>query len=121
MSAYRVSGLARAIGAGVLSFGLLFVTGACAADPVTLTLYNGQHEATGKAVAAAFEKKTGIKVLIRKGGGGQLANQIAEEGERSPADIIYTEEAPPLIKLGSQGLLAKVDDSTLKQIQAKLK
>jgi len=119
MSAHPVTGLARVIAASLLSCGLLLSSLAHAEDPVTLTLYNGQHEATGKAVAAAFEKKTGIKVLIRKGGGGQLANQIAEEGERSPADIIYTEEAPPLIKLGSQGLLAKVDDSTLKQIDAK--
>ncbi|MBD9415504.1 extracellular solute-binding protein [Pseudomonas sp. PDM16] len=120
MSAHRVTGLARAIGAAVLSCGMLFASGARADDPVTLTLYNGQHEATGKAVAAAFEKKTGIKVLIRKGGGGQLANQIAEEGERSPADVIYTEEAPPLVKLASQGLLAQVDPATLAQIDPKL-
>ncbi|MFI8482955.1 extracellular solute-binding protein [Pseudomonas sp. NPDC078700] len=119
MSVHRVTRFARVIGAGVLSIGMLFASGVYADDPVTLTLYNGQHEATGKAVAKAFEEKTGIKVLIRKGGGGQLANQIAEEGERSPADIIYTEEAPPLIKLGSQGLLAKVDQSTLAQVDSK--
>jgi iron(III) transport system substrate-binding protein len=92
------------------------LAGQAMADPVTLTLYNGQHEATGVAVAKAFEEKTGIKVQIRKGGGGQLANQITVEGERSPADIIYTEEAPPLIKLAQDGLLAKVDDATLAQV-----
>lgn len=119
MSVHRVTMLARALGAGVLSIGLLFAAQVRADDAVTLTLYNGQHDATGKAVAAAFEKKTGIKVLIRKGGGGQLANQIAEEGERSPADIIYTEEAPPLVKLASQGLLAKVDPTTLGKIDPK--
>ncbi len=116
MSAHRVTGLARVIAASVLSCGLLLSGLAHAEDPVTLTLYNGQHEATGKAVAAAFEKKTGIKVLIRKGGGGQLANQIAEEGERSPADIIYTEESPPLNNLGELGLLAKIDDATLNML-----
>src|SRR6218665_654482 len=120
MSVRLVTALARACGAGVLSLGLLLPIAAQAADTVTLTLYNGQHEATGKAVAEAFEQKTGIKVLIRKGGGGQLANQIAEEGERSPADIIYTEEAPPLVKLASQGLLAKVDEATLAQIDPSL-
>ncbi|WP_313515453.1 extracellular solute-binding protein [Pseudomonas sp.] len=109
--------LTRLCSACVLSIGLLAATGARADDPVTLTLYNGQHEATGVAIAEAFEKKTGIKVQIRKGGGGQLANQIAEEGARSPADLIYTEEAPPLIKLASQGLLGKVDDATLAQVE----
>lgn len=109
--------LTRLCSASVLSLGLSAATGAWADDPVTLTLYNGQHEATGVAVAEAFEKKTGIKVQIRKGGGGQLANQIAEEGSRSPADLIYTEEAPPLIKLANQGLLAKVDATTLAQVE----
>lgn len=117
MSVRLATALARACGAGLLSLGLLLPLAARADDAVTLTLYNGQHEATGKAVADAFTKATGIQVRIRKGGGGQLANQIAEESERSPADIIYTEEAPPLIKLANQGLLAKVDDALLKQVE----
>ncbi len=78
-----------------------------AADPVSLTLYNGQHKEVGDAVAKAFEAKTGIHVNVRKGSSNQLASQIVEEGDRSPADVIYTEESPPLNKLGEQGLLAK--------------
>lgn len=113
MSARLLTGLLRTCAVGILS-GLMSTT-AFAGDAV-LTLYNGQHDATGRAVAKAFTEQTGIKVLIRKGGGGQLANQIAEEGERSPADIIYTEEAPPLIKLAQQGLLAPVDPATLSQV-----
>lgn len=73
-----------------------------AADPVTLTLYNGQHAATGITIAKAFQDKTGIQVKIRKGGDGQLASQITEEGARSPADVLYTEESPPLIRLASR-------------------
>ncbi len=102
-----------------IGFATSFLALSCAvaqADDVTLTLYNGQHEATGVAVAKAFEEKTGIRVLIRKGGGGQLATPIAYAGARSPADVIYTEEAPPLIKLAQDGLLAKLDDATLAQI-----
>ncbi|TRX76421.1 extracellular solute-binding protein [Pseudomonas mangiferae] len=118
MTARLVAGMARLCGAGLLGLGLL--ASGVRAETVTLTLYNGQHEATGRAVAEAFQAKTGIKVLIRKGGGGQLANQIAEEGARSPADVIYTEEAPPLIKLASEGLLAKVDAGTLSQVDPNL-
>lgn len=83
------------------------------AAPVSLTLYNGQHESTGIAIAKAFTEKTGIEVKIRKGGSGQLASQIAAEGNRTPADIIYTEESPPLAKLSNDGLLAALDASTL--------
>ncbi len=84
-----------------------------AADPVSLTLYNGQHKEVGDAVAKAFEAKTGIHVNVRKGSSNQLASQVVEEGDRSPADVIYTEESPPLNKLGEQGVLAKADDTTL--------
>ncbi|MBH9342316.1 iron ABC transporter substrate-binding protein [Pseudomonas aeruginosa] len=88
-----------------------------AADPVTLTLYNGQHAATGIAIAKAFQDKTGIQVKIRKGGDGQLASQITEEGERSPADVLYTEESPPLIRLASAGRLARLEPETLALVE----
>ena len=84
-----------------------------AADPVSLTLYNGQHKEVGDNLAAAFEAKTGIHVNVRKGSSNQLASQIVEEGDRSPADVIYTEESPPLNNLGEQGFLARIDASTL--------
>ena len=86
---------------------------ALAADKVELTLYNGQHKEIGEAIAKAYEAKTGIHVNVRKGSSNQLASQVMEEGERSPADVIYTEESPPLNNLGEKGFLAKIDDTTL--------
>ncbi|AZC22274.1 extracellular solute-binding protein [Pseudomonas sessilinigenes] len=82
-------------------------------EPVSLTLYNGQHKEVGEAIAKAFEAKTGIHVNVRKGSSNQLASQVVEEGDRSPADVIYSEESPPLNKLGEQGLLAQTDSATL--------
>ncbi|KAF1065958.1 MAG: Iron-utilization periplasmic protein [Pseudomonas citronellolis] len=114
MSARFLAGLKGALLASLLG-GLSLNA---AADPVTLTLYNGQHAATGIAVAKAFTEKTGIQVKIRKGGDGQLASQIAEEGARSPADVIYTEESPPLMRLATAGLLSKLEPGTLSQVEA---
>ncbi|NNG62335.1 solute-binding protein, partial [Pseudomonas fragi] len=71
----------------IATLGLTLITPAAhAADPVTLTLYNGQHKEVGDNLAAAFEAKTGIHVNVRKGSSNQLASQIVEEGDRSPAD-----------------------------------
>jgi len=96
----------------------LAITGnaARAADPVELTLYNGQHKEIGEAIAKAYEAKTGIHINVRKGSSNQLASQVMEEGDRSPADVIYTEESPPLNNLGEKGFLAKIDDSTLSML-----
>jgi iron(III) transport system substrate-binding protein len=92
---------------------------ASAQERASLTLYNGQHQQTTDSLIAAFTRETGIAVKARKGSGTQLANQIMEEGSASPADIIYTEESPPIAALAEKNLLAKLDDGTLNQIPAK--
>lgn len=90
-----------------------------AAEQETLMLYNGQHTKTTAALVDAFTKTTGIKVDIRKGHSAQLANQIIEEGKRSPADVFYSEESPPVVALAEKGLLAPLQAHTLKQIPSK--
>ena len=42
-----------------------------------------------------------------------LANQIATEGARSPADLFFTENTPPLELLQDKGLLSAVKPATL--------
>jgi len=82
----------------------------------TLTLYSGQHEEMTNALVAAFEQQTGAKVRVRFGEEPELANQIAAEGSASPADVFFTENAPPLTALSDKGLLAPVNAAALKQV-----
>lgn len=98
-------------------FGRWTLRAAHATQTQTLTLYNGQHAQTTAALVRAFTEATGIHVDIRKGSSSQLANQIIEEGQRSPADLFYAEESPPLAALSEKGLLAVVDASTRSQIR----
>jgi iron(III) transport system substrate-binding protein len=103
--------------------GLLTGTAGCGAfggsDAPSITLYNGQHEQTADALVAAFEKQTGITVNVRNDDEDTLADQIMAEGSRSPADVIYTENSPPLENLQGKGLLAKVDPATLSHTPAR--
>jgi extracellular solute-binding protein len=85
----------------------------------TLTLYSGQHVQTTDALVAGFEKQTGINVQVRNDDEDVLADQIVTEGKNSPADVIYTENAPALQSLQDKGLLAKVNSSTLAHTPAK--
>src|SRR5690606_16042010 len=102
--------------AGVAAVGRVGIKVAHAAEDTTLTLYNGQHANTTAALVDAFTKATGIKVEIRKGSSSQLANQIIEEGDTSPADLFYSEESPPVAALSKKGLLSVLEDETLKQV-----
>jgi iron(III) transport system substrate-binding protein len=63
-----------------------------------------------------FQKQTGIKVSIRSDDEGVLANQIVEEGSKSPADVFITENSPALESLAAKGLLAPVTPETISRI-----
>ena len=110
--AWRVIGMAAVTGLLAASAA---ACGASSADTPAngLVLYNGQHEQTTQALVNAFEKQTGIQVTVRNGDEDQLAEQIMQEGSRSPADVIFTENSPALMKLAGQHLLAPVDQATL--------
>jgi iron(III) transport system substrate-binding protein len=97
------------------------LAGCGAATPAagTLTLYSGQHEQTAESLISAFEHKTGIKVVVRSADEGVLADQIAAEGSKSPADVFFTENSPPLESLQAKGLLARLDATTLASTPAK--
>ena len=88
------------------------------ADTAPLVLYGAQHEQMIELVIAAFKKDTGLDVKMRVGEAPAIANQIATEGDASPADIFFTENSPELVLLDEKGLLAKVDASTLAKVPA---
>jgi iron(III) transport system substrate-binding protein len=90
-----------------------------AASGQSLTLYSGQHVQTTDALVTQFEKATGITVHVRSDDEDVLANQIAAEGAKSPADVIFTENSQVLEFLQGKGLLAKVSPSTLADTHAK--
>jgi iron(III) transport system substrate-binding protein len=111
--AWRVIGMA--VTAGMLTASVAACGASSGGDAPAngLVLYNGQHEQTTQALVSAFEKQTGIQVTVRNGDEDQLAEQIMQEGSRSPGDVFYTENSPALMKLAGQHLLAPVDKATL--------
>jgi iron(III) transport system substrate-binding protein len=79
----------------------------------SITLYSGQHVPTTDALVKGFEKASGIKVNVRNDDEDTLTDEIVTEGSHSPADVVYTENSPPLEYLRGRGLLAPVEPSTL--------
>ena len=108
----RVRGLAAAALAVLGLVTLAACGGSGGSGAQSITLYNGQHVQTAQNLVAAFEAATGISVSIRSNDEGALADQIATEGSHSPADVVLTENSPPLESLQAKGLLAKVKPAT---------
>lgn len=81
-----------------------------------LTLYSAQHAQTTKALVDGFTKETGIKVNVVPGDEATTVAKIEQEGDKSPADVVYTENSPWLAQLDQKGLLSKVDDTALNAV-----
>ncbi len=116
----------RAAAVAVLAGALLTLAGcggkqdSAGGEQVTLTVYNGQHEAFAQALAQAFTRASGVKIDLRSGEAADLANQIREEGDRTRADVLLTEDPGPAAMLDQAGLLARVDDGTLAGVDKRL-
>jgi iron(III) transport system substrate-binding protein len=111
----RVSG-ALALAASLVAATSLATGAAVAQESEGIVVYNAQHESLGREWIDAFTKATGIKVTMRQGGDMQLANQIVQEGDASPADVFLTENSPAMTLVDAAGLFAPVDKETLDQV-----
>ena len=78
-----------------------------------ITVYSGQHPQTTALLVSAFERRTGVRVAERDGDEDVLAQQIVQEGGRSPADVYYAENSQALQFLSEKGLLAHVTPAAL--------
>jgi iron(III) transport system substrate-binding protein len=90
-----------------------------AAHAASITLYSAQHEQVVNQLAKDFEQQSGIDVKIRSGEGPALAAQLVAEGNKTPADVYFTENSPELMLLEEKGLLAPVQGATLAVIPAR--
>ena len=111
--------VAVAAGCGSSSDSGSSATSADSASGGSLTLYSAQHEAMTEALAKGFEAQSGASVQVRFGEDEGLASQIEQEGSASPADVVLTENTPPLEALSEKGLLAPVEPSTLAEVPAR--
>jgi iron(III) transport system substrate-binding protein len=93
----------------------LALTG-CGSDDDTLTVYSAQHESLVRAMLEGFTEETGIELEFRDANDSELANQIVQEGDASPADVFLTENSPSIDVVDRAGLLAPLDEATLQQV-----
>jgi iron(III) transport system substrate-binding protein len=114
----RVRGLAALAAIAASAVALTGCSAGTVKTPTTIVLYNAQHEQTTTALVAAFTKQTGITVKVDNDDEDVLTAKIEQEGSRSPADVIFTENSNWLQQLADKGLLAKVQSNTLKPIPA---
>lgn len=58
-----------------------------------LVVYSGREKELVEPLYERFEKESGIDLEVRYAGSPELTAQLQEEGERSPADVFYSQDA----------------------------
>jgi iron(III) transport system substrate-binding protein len=76
-----------------------------------LVIYNAQHEQLLDELIPLFEEESGLEVELRSGKDLEMANQIVEEGDDSPADVFLTENSPAMSIVDNAGLFAELPES----------
>lgn len=84
-----------------------------------LVVYSGRNENLVGPLLADFEKETGIDVAARYGETAEMAATILEEGDNSPADVFFAQDAGALGALAAAGRLQKLPDDVLNQVDAR--
>lgn len=89
--------------------------------PSTLVIYSGRNENLVGPLIDQFSAETGIPVEVRYGGTAEMAVTILEEGENSPADVFFAQDAGALGELSRTGRLSSLPDDVIESVSPALR
>jgi iron(III) transport system substrate-binding protein len=97
---------------------------AAAAGDVTgeggeLVVYSGRSENLVAPLIEQFEEATGINIEVRYGGTAEMAATILEEGDNSPADVFFAQDAGSLGALAQAGRLSALPEEILNKVDVR--
>ncbi|MGY6500543.1 MAG: iron ABC transporter substrate-binding protein [Acidimicrobiales bacterium] len=90
-------------------------------DGGTLVVYSGRSEELVQPIIDRFTEDTGIEVEVRYGDTAEMAGLILTEGDNSPADVYYGQDAGALGALASAGRLVELPDDVLEVVPPALR
>ncbi len=79
----------------------------------SLVIYSGRNENLVGPIIERFQEATGVTAEVRYGDTAEIAATILEEGDNSPADVFFSQDAGAVGALAREALLTPVDQAVL--------
>lgn len=86
------------------------------AEPNSITVYSGRAEPLVGPLMDRFTQQTGIAVEVRYADTAELAALLLEEGQNSPADVYFAQDAGALGAVSAADLTAQLPDELLGRV-----
>ena len=94
---------------------------ATAALSGTLTIYSGRSEELVGPLIERFKTETGLDVQVNYAGTTDLAATILEEGDASPADLFFAQDAGALGAVAAEGRLSALPQASLDRVDERFR
>ena len=89
---------------------------ACSPGDDSLTVYSGRSQTLVSPLLETFIEDTGIEIQVKYASSAAIAATVLEEGERSPADVVFLQDPGYLGSLAHAGMLAKLPEELLDKV-----
>lgn len=86
-----------------------------------ITVYSGRIPDLIEPALDMYEQEGGEELQVRFGETSELAATLIEEGDRSRADVFFSQDAGALAALDEEGLLAELPDDVLDLVPARFR
>lgn len=115
MKAKALLGMLSLLAMGTIAAGC----GSDEGDP--LTVYSGREEEYAADLFEIYEEETGNEVDVRYGESAELAATILEEGDNTPADVFFSQDAGSLGALEDEGMLSQLDEDVVVRVDPRFR
>ena len=87
----------------------------------TLTVYSGRSQSLVHPLLEAFGENAGISIRVKYAGSASTAATLLEEGDNTPADVVFLQDPGSLGSLAASGILADLPAATLDKVDPRLR
>ena len=87
----------------------------------TLTVYSGRSQSLVEPLLEEFGESSGVDVRVKYAGSASTAATLLEEGDNTPADVVFLQDPGSLGSLAGEGMLAQLPQGTLDKVDARFR